>query len=260
MPAVQWGPILWGLNAALFVALIVQLRLYIHSRLNRRTQNRREFLEESIGELRSGCVTPDIRVAWEGALLDTDYRAGPGSLVHSIVILARASGEWVDEVRHACSPRINELNTFCELIEEDILRPIDLVSESPELHMQLLEELSLLEPFIWYQATLGGRGRWGFRPLQLLEALVRLRAVSPDPDIRGHLTFGVEDRVIRDFRPISMRRRLAELVISRFAPHTLTVHSKMRQNKQRIRIVDQLGRTAPELHPPAPPHRRPVEW
>ena len=153
MSVVTWGPILWAVNGVLLLLLLVQLRLYGHQRHERRTQDRLQFLSESVDELRSGCVTPNVRVAWEGALLETSGRDGSGSksgaLVHSIVIRARASGEWVDDVRHACSPRINELNTFCELIEEGILRPIDIVSASPELHAQLLEERALLEPFIW---------------------------------------------------------------------------------------------------------------
>lgn len=260
MDAVDLGPRLWAVDLLFFFVLVGQFILYVGARREKRGEDHRSFLGDSIAELRSGSVTDDVRLAWEGALLETNYTSNPQDLEHSIVILARASGDWVDAVRHACKPRINELNDFCELIDEGILRPLDLVKESPLMHAELLEELSLLEPFVWYQATLGGRGRWAFRPLQLLETLGHLRAVSPNSELRGNLSYGVKGHDIRKWAAISPGRRFVELIRSRFSSRTITVHSKIRQNRQRERILRSLSKTAPDIPIPASIGHRAIEW
>jgi hypothetical protein len=212
----NWAPILWLLNLGFLLAVVLQWRLYLHARSRRRTGGGRKVLHEAVSELRAGGAADVARTALAGALVESGSQPGPlmkgPTPENSIIVLARASGEWVDAVRSSLDPRIKQINTFCELMEEGILRPIDLVRESTELHSQLLEELTLLEPFIWYQATLGGRGRWGLRVLQLLEALGRLRAVSPTPELREANTVQVEDLVVRAWSPVSPPHRWFELV------------------------------------------------
>lgn len=264
MNVIDWGPILWVLNVALLFAVALQVRLYVHARRRRRTGDGREFLRSAVSQLHSGSATEVARTAIEGALIESSavLHRLPSTFVpeRTIMVLARASGDWVDAVRRTVNPRINEFNSFCELIEEGILRPIDLVRESPQLHRELIEELSLLEPFIWYQAILGGRGRWGFRALQLLEALARLRAVSPDSDLRRDMEITVDEYVVRIWPSVSTLQHWLELAGSAFRPHTLSVRSKVRQNKQRERLTDSLKKLAPDLPFPPPSAHKTVEW
>ena len=255
---------LWALNFILLLLTARQFKLFVHARRRRRTGDGREFLQSAIRELRSGSSTEIAKTALEGCVVETRRFGVEPQTARTpevaILLLARATGEWVDAVRASATPRINEINMFCELIEEGLLRPVDLVRESPSLHGRLVEELTLLEPFIWYQAILGGRGRWGFRALQLLEALGRLRAVSPNAKLRDEYAVQVADLVVRTWPAVSPLRRRLELIRSLFRPHALSVRSKVLQNRQRDQIETNLRVLAPDLHFPPKIEHKTLEW
>lgn len=255
---------LWVLNFILLLLAARQFRLFVHTRRRRRTGDAREFLHSAILELRSGSRTDIARTALEGCVVEArSLGVDPPTArtpEDAILLLARATGDWVDAVRASATPRINEINMFCELIEEGILRPIDLVRESPSLHGRLVEELTLLEPFIWYQAILGGRGRWGFRALQLLEALGRLRAVSPNAKLRTEYVVQAEGLAVRTWPAVSPMRRRLELIRALFRPHALSVRSKVLQNRKRDQIEARLRLMAPDLHFPPKTEHKTIEW
>ena len=255
----NWTPYFWAIDAALMALLILQLAHYRLGRRARRATDREEHLG-AIEDLREGPLTDTLTTAWEFVAVETPLTRWPAdNLTRAILALQSASDEWVDLIRKESLNRVNKLNEVCELIDEDMLRPIDLVKTNVDLHAALLHELSLLEPFIWHQAIFGGRGRWGFRPLQLLDALRALRAISPTPTIRRPISFAIDGQVLYTLPEITPSARLRELVGARFAPRRITVRTKIRQNALRNRLVDQVREVAGDLLPERA-HVVPIEW
>jgi hypothetical protein len=145
------------------------------------------------------------------------------------------------------------------MIDEGILRPIDIVRGDPALHQDLLHELALLEPFVWYESILRGRGRWSFRPLQLREELEQLRAVSPSASLREAMSYSIGDLRMYDLPALGLLKRVLERGRAPFWPRTITTRTKVRQRHQKAALKQELRHADSSLFPiTAKP--RPVEW
>jgi hypothetical protein len=80
---------------------------------------------------------------------------------------------------------VRVINDFAQLVDVGLVSPRHFFRVRSDLHLQLMIETTLLEPFTWQQAVVDGRGRWGMRIAELSIILRRLSACSDSHDLTG---------------------------------------------------------------------------
>ncbi len=179
----------------------------------------------------------------EGPLIG---RAGslPG-LIDSIARVAQDPLIYDEHARKLVEDVLDMTNpTICEWIDDGLIHPRHLFArESGDAKLVTL--LALIEPFVWYESLVEGRGRWGYRPIFLGALARRYRTSTLASPARHALTLDLSI----DGRP--RRLLVAErvegwelargLLVARFRSRTITARTKRRQERQARRIRSALA-------------------
>jgi hypothetical protein len=128
---------------------------------------------------------------------------------------------------------VRSINSMAELVDLGLVHPQRFLRERIGRHRELLDLTALLEPYIWYQALVAGRGRWGFRPLQIGRIARRLAAISNDLQLAETLSIATERDGVEFgavvLEPVGRRSRLRNSVRGWLRPATINRRSKIRQ-------------------------------
>lgn len=154
----------------------------------------------------------------------------------------------------------SRLNEFCAYIDDGLVRPRDLFREDPQLHLILLRECSLTAPGIWYRSLIDGRGRRGFRVLQLQRVLRRLRPLSPLLEVRQAIEVEVGGRqIVVEPATKSVFRPLAILLAKIHSP-TITTRGKLRQNARAKSLARELEKCGLQPVDLGQQSESPISW
>ncbi|HEY3904720.1 MAG TPA: hypothetical protein VGM14_12495 [Streptosporangiaceae bacterium] len=251
---------LWLINLVLAAATVVMLRNVLSLRVRLSRQERLRFLEEAVLYL-DDLPSPDAMVdAWQTILSRSVNATRPDdAMISAIYALEHSYDAVVEALRDAVKPQVNLINKFGELADEGLVRPMDIVRLHPDIHIRLLKHLAIIAPFIWYEAILSGRGRWGYRPLRLKAVFENLRPASPRESIRSPLVLEVEGHFFLALPSVTaLERAWAYFRLSIRSP-TITVRSKVAQIAKRHAIEAQLREAGFTLSRTAGPTGA-VEW
>lgn len=257
----ETATVLWGLNAALLIVIAVLARNVVGARRFRFRNQRRKILVKAISELPPPQQSDDLAAAWS-LVLDSVSGA---TLAHAtglpkrILALELADDDVVQLFRPDLTRAVNSYNDLCALIDDGLLRPKDIAKKYPVDHQNILLALNLLEPFIWYESILRGRGRWGFRVARLRHILEELRPASPRPSLQRARRVEVRGLVLMDLREIRPFVRFWRSMKLAIRSPTINVRSKVRQEKYRAKLADELAALGVAVHRPDDGQRT-VEW
>jgi hypothetical protein len=243
---------LWLINLVLVAVAVVMLRNVLSLRVRRARRERLRFLEEAVQYL-DDLPNPDVMVgAWQTILSRSASSARPDdAMISAIYALEHSYDAAVEALRDAVKPQVNLINKFGELADEGLVRPMDIVRLHPDIHIRLLKHLAFMAPFIWYEAIVSGRGRWGYRPLRLKTVFEKLRPASPRESIRSPLVLEIEGQFFQALSSVTALERVWAYFRLSIRSPTITVRSKVAQIAERRAIEAKLreagftiGRTA----------------
>ena len=150
-------------------------------------------------------------------------------------------------LRKTAEQYIKGLNKFAEMLDYGLVRPKDYFGRYPRDHEHVVLMTHLLAPVVWYESVVRGKGRYGYRVLQLRELTVALRPSSHNRRLldRQIVTFtGTDCEVLPSVSP--SRRALARSRAVLASP-AITVRTKVRQNKTAAKLHRELRRAGFEV-------------
>lgn len=230
--ALAWGIALWSLVAVTAVHAGKQFWLYRQAQRVGERSLRRDIQEQGKKYLNDRPNLKELESAWEAVLQGQPTPEVAPCGAPALFAIHFAPEPSVTAMRKVFEQSINQINNFAELIDIGVLRPTDFVRRYPELHVALLQELALLEPFVWYEYLLASRGRWGFRPLQLREVLNQLRCLSDDDSVLGDITICLFDDRFRVGPAIGRIDRIRGRISSALRPPTINTATKLTQRRR----------------------------
>jgi len=138
--------------------------------------------------------------------------------------------------------------SLCEMVDVGLVSPLEFIRARPDLHLELLNELALVAPVVWYQSLTKELDRWGYRVLLIQDVLWNLRKKSTNdyvdkwspPPISGH-------HFCSESSPVHLDDRVRRTTISR--------RGKIAQNEEAQEmqtLVQRLGLPLPD--PDAAPY------
>jgi len=222
---------LWVLNALLAAASAYLTIQVVRGRGERIRAERAETQADASRILMGRPAATDIFAAWQLVLGDAaDF---PAVLTNEgfVAALCEADRTAVSAMREAVERSVRSYNDFATLVDEGIIQPRGFVRRFPDLHRSALIDLALMEPFIWYDSLVCGRGRWGYRPLQLKWILDRSRPISDDANLCRRLDVVMFERSCAMYRRIRLPERTYLRITGFIWPPTISVHTKLRQKK-----------------------------
>lgn len=195
--------------------------LEVHRVFRARLPNESNGDENAFYALRHAFNAAEAPDGWS----ESAYREGIVARVRIVAGRARSDDAQyrreVALVKHV----VNAYNDVADLVDND------LVEVEPVLktyHLPMIREMFIAEPYLWHEAVVLGRGRWGFRALRLGEIAREYHRMNPIH--RG--TVAADD----DKAPILARleptrvRRLAWWLRRRFIGYPRITHrSKLQQ-------------------------------
>ncbi|MGB3409930.1 MAG: hypothetical protein WBA45_01930 [Microthrixaceae bacterium] len=209
------------------------------------------------GRLKNRLERKDLVAAWEEVL---DRAPSPNvwpTTDRLIARLAEADRDAVDRLLQVATPLINDLNDFVGRVDDRLISTREFAQRAPELHLDLLVDLTLLEPVVWHQSLVAGRGRWGYGVLSLRTALMSLRHLSPSPAVRSEISVEMFGSAYLISRALGSITRMASYPTRRLVPPRITVRTKIKQNREARRRGSRLVTAGYEL---VDPRRHTVDW
>jgi hypothetical protein len=233
--------VLWIINIPLTLLALFLARDTFSVRRRRARDSRRRFLEEGLIHLRQLPDAGPIREGWAAvigqSIADEDMSKAQ---ILAIRALEHANVRTVAALYELVKTDINLMNKFAELVDEGLVRPMDIARQYPDQHAALLDHLALVAPFIWYESIFRGRGRWGYRVLRLKTIYERLRVVSPRPSLRGPLELEVGGIHFLALESVTAAERVLGFVRLAIRSPTINVRSKLAQVRERITMMAKL--------------------
>ena len=148
-----------------------------------------------------------------------------------------ASSDELARIDAICIRSVKSITELCKLVDAGLLRPRDIARLDSELHLDLIIETRLTEPYIWFKWICLGRGRWGLRLPQLADALTKLRANSASlmlcEEISVSVPRGTGSAKLVLCDPIRPWPRRYLRLINYFRSCTIDRRSKVRMAKER---------------------------
>ena len=252
----QAAHVLWLMNVLL---ALYTLRVALLTMVNRgsvKRMRRAESIRDAEAAFRAVPRYQVLVPHWESVLASVSMPGQKLSITRMILALDDAPASVVNDLRTETRAVINPCNTAAALVDEGLLRSRDLGAIDAATQLNVMVCLALSEPFVWFESIKVGRGRWGYRPLQITRLLKELRATSPSPAARARMTvlLSGRDRLVLD----QMSGKRAAFLRLKFyvkAP-TINVRSKTRQNLERRRLAAELSRLGMAM----PSNPRIVSW
>jgi hypothetical protein len=232
--------VLWVINLVFFVAVVYFSRCVLLGRRAKVQEQRDIFLDEAKRSLSGVPRLSDLVQQWNEVLRDENIDGRKLSVTTMILALDNTNEELpeaVEGLRKLCEQAVNACNTATMLIDDGLLRPKDLEDAgSRSEQIERLLSLALVEPFIWFHSIVRGRGRWGRRPLRLLQILSELRARSHYPEVRDKLTVRLAGSEREFFDRMSGLARARSWTKFAFNRPTINVRSKLKQGRHEDRL------------------------
>lgn len=240
----------WALSGVLVLLIVRQLRTLHRNRQGSIRTDQDQWLERAVQSLADRPDAP--------SLVNALGRCAPDGLAQVRRIAdfpsttARLTAEIASSLsRHAVLPTVekavNSWNAVGELIDDGLVRSKELFGRNDQLHRDALIELTFLEPMIWHESLVAGRGRWGYRVLQLSELARQLRCNTFSSavldEVRSPLPFGELVVAPRLGWGKQLLGRLSNAVHRR----TITAKTKMRQEKRAVTMRRELMRRGVRL-------------
>ncbi len=182
----------------------------------------------------------DLVQAWERILERPPTGSSWLSSRRLVARLCEAKPDSVVSLRAVARPMVNSHNDVAAAIDDGLVRPRAFIRRYPDLHLEMLRELALLEPFIWFESLVSGRGRWGYGPLHLKAVLQDLRAASDDGSVWSEIGVQVFGKDYVVFPRLNVAERQV-LRLWRFIkrPH-INVRTKLRQRQYSYKLAAEL--------------------
>lgn len=232
---------LWLVNLILLFFTLFMARDVFSVRGRRAREGRRRFLMEMVARLEQLPEPDDMKDAWRTILSKSSVKAAVDDLlVSAICALENASDADVDALRRVIVPRVNLINQVAEFVDQGLVRPRDITRMHPRIHADLLDQLPLMTPFIWYESILQGRGRWGYRVLRLRTIFEKLRPISSRVAIKGPIVLEVEDWFFLALPSVTLIGQAWSICRLSIRSPTINVRSKVAQTRQRSRLESKL--------------------
>lgn len=239
--------LLWILNVLLLCILLYQSVLIVGARTPEKRKRRGDWLREGLRKLDGRPTASAIVNAYPPSI---DFRRSIGP---AVALLSSISESELERLREICQDTVNHVNKCAELADRGLLSPKDIAQRRPEIHRDLLIELTLIEPFVWHESLACGRGRWGYRPLALRDALGELRYGSHSRKVLSPLkitTRGGHNVLLA--AEVAGWRRLVWRNINLLRSNTITERRKVRQKRYHDRLRSELIHAGVRL--PMPTH------
>ncbi len=249
--------VFWILDGVIFLVTLYYARQVVRSRRGRGRALRASQHARAAGHLKTRPPIEQLIAAWEAVLERPPVSRKWPEVERLVARLCEADQGRVQELRHVALSFVNIDNDLAGRIDDRLLRASDFVRRNPELHQELLKELALLEPFIWFESLMTGRGRWGYGPLHLRTVLRQLRPLSPDPLVRGRLNIELLGRQYEVEDGLSALRGALGYLRSRLRPPRISVRTKLRQNRRAVRCARRLRQAGYE---PVNMYHHSVAW
>ena len=251
---------LWLVNLVLAALTLAMARSLLRLRVWRARRERLRFLAEAIRYLDQLPQSDAMQHAWRTILSRSTATARAGDpLISAIYALEHSYDSAVDALRDAVVPQVNLINQFAELVDEGLVRPRDIARLYPKLHLRLLRNLALIEPFVWYESIFQGRGRWGYRTLRLKTIFTILRPISPLQTVRSPLVLEVSDLFFLALPSVTAIERIWATARLSVRSPTITSRSKVAQVAQRSALRAKLRETGLTVRSAVSPVRA-VDW
>lgn len=251
---------LWLINLILLIFTLFMARDVFSLRGRRARERRRQFLMETVARLDQLPKPDEIKAAWSTILSKSSVEAAADDLlVSAICALENASDLDVEALRRVIEPRVNLINQVAEFVDEGLVRPRDIARLNPKIHADLLDQLPLVTPFIWYESILQGRGRWGYRVLRLRTIFEELRPISPRLAIKGPLVLEIQDWFFLALPSITPIEQVWSTLRLSIRSPTISVRSKVAQTRQRSRLEAKLQDVGLNVHRATGPAAA-VDW
>lgn len=249
----------WVLNLVLFVLLVWQGWFVLLGRSSRVNERRVRNLDEARQYLDAIPDSVELFDAWCALPTETVHRDGPWNTFQLVSLLAGAPPEPLERIRLMADEVIRQANSATSLLDDGLVRPKELAHDDGLITPELITALALAEPWVWLEVLVRGRGRWGYRPLNLRQVLDRLRAHVPDPDVRQAITLRLHGRDLVVQRAMSRPAVLALRLKHLFNSPTVGARTKVRQKKIAAAVRSDLARGGLIPDTLRLPHR-PVAW
>jgi hypothetical protein len=239
MTLARW---LWAINALTFAVAVLLAKYVLQGRRPRVRRQRSEMIALSKSFLASRTPLDDLQQAWTGVgpLRPLDHFF-PERL-RAIGILCESGDAEIITLRRAVEAWVKAVNDFAELVDQGLVRPKDFVLREPDIHLKLLQEAALVEPYVWYESLVCGRGRWGYRPVQLKRILEQLRAVSRSRALVAAIDVVVDGAQRRILPEMSRWARGRGQLTSKLRSPTITTRTKRRQAALAEDLAEELKR------------------
>jgi hypothetical protein len=136
------------------------------------------------------------------------------------------------QAKKLANTSVNAINDMSELIDFGLVSPRQFFRRNLVDFESLLIELAFLEPYIWYEVVVTGRGRWGLRTVQLARIL---RQMSSEPSRilmeKSKNNTGIEIVILPGE---NLLRRKLRRIWRWFCPTKINRRSKIKQHKQML--------------------------
>jgi hypothetical protein len=256
---VSVATVLWCFNVVLLVLLAWLAWFVILGRKDKINERRVRNLDEARRYLEAIPGAAALIDAWCAMPPDSVRRGGPWNIFQLVSLLVAAPPEPVARIGEIAEEVIRQANSATSLMDDGLVRPKDLARDYGLITPELITALALAEPWVWFEVLVHGRGRWGYRPLNLRHVLDRLRVHAPDPDMRKSITLRLHGRDLHVQRAMSLPTVLALHLKHTISSPTVSVRTKVRQKKVAAAVRSELatGGLIPEVLQQS---RQPEAW
>jgi hypothetical protein len=228
--------ILWICNGLIFLGAVTMLAYVLSGHRERVRHLRDTYLQKANVELDRIAPSREVADLWQKLLSSVVFEDRAPSRMRLIVAL-RDVAPTESQLCTVEESVIHPCNEIANLIDCGLLRARDLVETMQvRKYVDVLSCLKLTEPLVWYQSLVRVRGRWGYRPLQLLGVLDQLRAGSGYDDVRGRIAVDVGGGSWTLFEPITWWHKLFARVRYLIKSPTVDLRSKLHLKKEARRL------------------------
>lgn len=238
-PEATWALILWCTALVLVAAAIVAGVLQVRGRRPDERATRAEVLRDAQAALSNLPVVAVLLNEWDRVLVYPPSPDSRFSRERALRVLCDSSDNDLVELRAVAANAINVINRVAEMVDQGLVRPRALCRASPTLHHELLITIALLEPIVWFESLLRGRGRHGYRVLQFGRVLDVLRASSSESQVREAIAVELAGRSLEVYPRVGVARSFIRSIALRFNEPSIDTGTKVEQNRRaRVLIRD----------------------
>jgi hypothetical protein len=232
------------LNTLLALILLVLVAVIAYRTLLARSGATKAFVADNMDTVQHAITGrpsfDELLEAWTPIVTVDDVRqdlvkARPD--LAPIFRLYHSNDDDVAKLRQVVERYVNCVNPgICEPLDEGIISLEYFLRRYPETHRQLLEELPLVVPFVWFEVLVRRRGRWGYRVAQLYELVKRLRECSDMTPLHGHMTIAVNGYPFANYPRVTPIRQAYRGVKEFDSPCRISRRTKLIQ-QQKVKLM-----------------------